>query len=114
MRWMSANSLSMNDSNTQYLPIVPKSIACLVDRVKIRVGEDIVTAATSVRNLGVYFDRHLDMNSHVSHVISACSFHLRNINHISRYLPKAAQERVVNAIITSRITIVIHYSTTAR
>ena len=40
-RWMSANSLSMNDSRTQYLPNVPTSMVCLVDRVKIRVGEDI-------------------------------------------------------------------------
>ena len=43
------------------------------------------------------------MNSHTSHVISACSYHLRNINHISRYLPPTTKERVINALITSRI-----------
>ena len=45
----------------------------------------------------------MDMNSHTSHVISACSYHLRNINHISRYLPPTTKERVINALITSRI-----------
>ena len=86
--WMTANLLSMDDSKTQYLPIVPKYAAWLLDEVNvIRIGDDTITAATTVRNLGVYFDHHLDMNSQISHVISACSYHLRNINHISRYLP---------------------------
>ena len=102
--WMIANLLSMNDSKTQFLAIVPKSAAWLLDEVNvILIGDDIVTAATTVRNLGVHFDRHLDMNSHTSHVISACSYHLRNINHISRYLPTRTKERAINALITSRI-----------
>ena len=45
----------------------------------------------------------MDMNSHISHGISACSYHLRNINHISRYIPTTTKERVINALITSRI-----------
>ena len=104
--WMTANLLSMNDSKTQYLPIVPKSASWLLDEVNvIRIGDDTVPAATTVRNLGVHFDHHMDMNSHTSHVISACSYHLRNINHISRYLPPTTKERVINALIiyTSRI-----------
>ena len=102
--WMTANLLSMNDSKTQYLPIVPKSAARLLDGINvIRIGDNTVTAATTVRNLGVHFDLHLDMNSQTSHVISACSYHLRNINHISRYLPTTTKERVINALITSRL-----------
>ena len=62
--WMTANLLSINDSKTQYLPIVPKSAARLLDGINvIRIGDNTVTAATTVRNLGVHFDRHLDMNS---------------------------------------------------
>ena len=97
--WMTAHLLSMNDSNTQYLPIVPKSAAWLLYEVNvIRIGDDTATDATTVRNLGVYLDHHLDMNSQISHVISACSYHLRNINHISRYLPTTTMERVLNAM----------------
>ena len=106
--WMTANLLSMNDSKTQYLPIVPKSAAWLLDEVNaIRIGDDTVTAATTVRNLGVYFDHHLDMNSQISHVISACSYHLRNINHISRYLPTTTKERVINALIHNAAAMLI-------
>ncbi|KAK2181979.1 hypothetical protein NP493_372g01000 [Ridgeia piscesae] len=40
------------------------------------------------------------MKKQVSQTISACSF---NINQISRFLPRPTKERVVNAIITSRL-----------
>ena len=43
------------------------------------------------------------MKKQVSQTISACSFYLRNINQISRFLPIPTKERVVNAIITSRL-----------
>ena len=102
--WMTANMLSMNDSKTQYQPIVPTYAAWLLDEVNvIRIGDDTVTAATTVCNIGVHFDHHLDMNSQISHVISACSYHLRNINHFSRYLPTTTKERVIDALITSRL-----------
>ena len=44
--WMTTNLLSVNDSKTQYLPIVPQSAAWLLDEVNvIRIGDDTVTAA---------------------------------------------------------------------
>ena len=43
------------------------------------------------------------MKTQVSQVISACSFYLRHINQISRFLHNPTKERVVNAIITSRL-----------
>ncbi|KAK2170452.1 hypothetical protein NP493_1152g00011 [Ridgeia piscesae] len=48
-------------------------------------------------------DRHLDIKKQVSQTISACSFYLRNIKQISRFLPRSTKERVVNATITSRL-----------
>ena len=45
------------------------------------------------------------MKKQVSQTISACSFYLRNVNHISRFLPRQTKERVVNAIITSAVNI---------
>ena len=46
---------------------------------------------------------HLDMKKQVSQTISACSFYLRNINKITCFLPSPTKERVVNAIIISRL-----------
>ena len=101
--WMARNSMFMNDGKTQYLPIVPKSADAIVDISVIRVGVAIITASLCVQCLGVCIDRHHDMKKQVSQTISACSFYLRNINQIRRFLPRPTKERVVNAIITSRL-----------
>ena len=46
----------------------------------------------------------IDMKKQVSQTISTCSIYLRNINNqISCFLPRPTKERVVNAIITSRL-----------
>ena len=93
----------MNDNKTEYLPAVPRTAAALVDSSVIRVGDVTIIASRSVRNLGVVMDRHLDLKKQVSSIVSVCSFHLRCINRMSRYLPMTTKERVVNAIITSRL-----------
>ncbi|KAK2162961.1 hypothetical protein NP493_1491g00000 [Ridgeia piscesae] len=68
-----------------------KSADAIVDKTGIRVGEATITASLCVQCLGVCIDRHLDMKKPVSETISACSFYLQT------------KERVVNAIITSRL-----------
>ena len=101
--WMARNSMFMDDGKTQYLAIVPKSADAIVNKSVIRVGMATITASLCVQCLGICIDRHLDMKKQVSQTISACSFYLRNINQISRFLPRPTKERVVNAIITSRL-----------
>ena len=82
---------------------MPKSADAIVDKSVIRVGVATITASRCVQCLGVCIDRHLDMKKQVSQSISACSFYLRNFNQISRFLPRPTKERVVNAIIASRL-----------
>ena len=78
--------MCMNDGKTQYVPIVPKSADAIVDKSVIRVGVVTVTASRCAQCLGVCIDRHLDMKKQVSQTTIACSFYLRNINQISRFL----------------------------
>ena len=96
--WMARNYMFMNDSKTQNLPIVRKSADAIVDKSVIRVGVATIPASLCVQCLGVcidrHLDRHLDTKKQVSQTISACSFYLRNINQISRFLPRPTKERV--------------------
>ena len=46
--WMARNSMFMNDSKTQYLPIVPTSADAIVDKSVIRVTVAITTASVCV------------------------------------------------------------------
>ena len=101
--WMASNYMFMNNNKTEYLPVIPKTATAtaLVDGSVIRVGDATITASRFVRNLGVVIDHHLDFKKQVSSIVIVCSFHLRHINKMSRYLPMVTKERVVNAIITS-------------
>ncbi|KAK2190021.1 hypothetical protein NP493_89g05021 [Ridgeia piscesae] len=65
------------------------------------IGDIIRAHGLSINMPMIY--THLDMKKQVSQTTSAYSFYLRNINHISRLLPRPTKERVVNAIITSRL-----------
>ena len=98
-QWMTSNCLSMNDTKTEYLPVVTRTATALVDSSVIRVGDVTIIASRSVCNLDVVMDRHLDLKKQVSSIVSVCLFHLRHINRMSRYLPMTTKERVINAII---------------
>ena len=95
--------MCINAGKRDNFPIAPRYAAAIDDGTVIRVGVSTITAWRCVRNLDVFIDRHLDMKTQVSQVISACSFYLRHINQISRFLHKPTKERVINAIITSRL-----------
>ena len=93
--------MCINAGKREHFPTAPRYAASIDDGSVIRVGVSTITASRCVRNL--FIDRHLDMKTQVSQVISACSFYLRHINQISRFLHKPTKERVINAIITSRL-----------
>lgn len=62
-----------------------------------------VLPATSVRNLGAWFDSELIMNTHVNIVCGSVYFHLFNIKRICKYLSKETTEKLVEAFFSSRI-----------
>jgi hypothetical protein len=101
--WMAANYLKVNDEKTEFLPVVPRSARSLLDGLTINVGGITVAAVDSVRNLGAHLDCHMDMAANISMTIKSCYFHLRHVGQIRKFLPKKTMERVVNAMITSRI-----------
>ena len=53
---------------------------------KIKVDQAEVTPISSVRNLGAWFDSHLDMSTHETKVCSSALYCLYNIRHIRKYL----------------------------
>ena len=76
-----------DDGKTECLPVVPKSLAALIDGTVIQVGDFTITTSPCVQNIGVFIDRNLEMEKHVSHTVSALTFYLCHINQISLFLP---------------------------
>ena len=101
--WMTANYLKVNDDKSEFMPVVPRSAAHLLEGLTISIGEVRISAMKNVRNLGAYLDCHLDMSHNVVILLKSCYFHMYHIGQIRNFLPRKTIERVVNAMITSRI-----------
>ena len=62
-----------------------------------------ISPASSARNLGTWFDTHLDMGTHITKTYSSAFYYLYNIRHISKYLSRESTEKLVHAFISSRL-----------
>ena len=99
---MSSNFLLLNDSKTEFV-LLSSGKSSLVNFNDIIFGNESVPVSTGARNLGVYFDSQLSMETHIANVSKSCFFHLRSINRIRTSLSKADTEKLVHALISSRL-----------
>ena len=70
---------------------------------EITVGDTVVEAKSVERNLGSWFDRNLDMSSHISKQCASAFYHLHNISRIRRFLSADTTKALVHAFVTSRV-----------
>ena len=60
-------------------------------------------SASYVRSLGVIFDSALSFAKHIDYIIKSCNFYIRNIGRIRQFLSIKACEKLVVALVTSRL-----------
>ena len=80
--WMRSNRLQLNTSKAE-------GVWCAISRPQdqiptdpIRVGGDLMSLLTSVRDLGIYLDSDASMRTHVSKTVSNCFAALRQLRSI--------------------------------
>ena len=101
---MSTNFLLLNDAKTEFMLLSSKNFTpenCPLPSVKI--GDEVVDCSTGAKNLGVLFDSSLSMENHIANVSRTCFYHLRNISRIRSYLSQSDTEKIVHALVSSRL-----------
>ena len=102
--WMLQNQLKINDDKTEFLIITSKqkknSLPC---SLKLRMGSCDVLPSKMARNLGVIFDNELRMDHQIANMCKGMHHHLRTIGSIRHLLTIDATEKLVHAIISSRL-----------
>ena len=68
----------------------------------IRLGDVDVIPVYSAKNLGTWFDSHMDMQTHITKTCGS-AFFLYDIRHIRKYLTSECTEKLIDAFITSRL-----------
>ena len=83
---MIKNKLKINDSKTKFLVLSSSFFKKQFNDLQINVGNTEINPSLSARNLGVIFDSHLNLGSHINSVCRSEYFHLRNIRSIRNML----------------------------
>ena len=102
--WMSANFLALNPSKTEFMLFgTPQQLLKLND-VCLSISSDIsITPASSVKNLGVVFDKHLSFHEHITKISQACFFHIRDLRRIRPYLTHKTAATIGAALVQSKL-----------
>ena len=68
------DELMLNDDKTEFLFIGTERQSARVSVDKIKIGQAEVSPVSSVRNLGTWFDSHLDMSTHVTKALLSVQY----------------------------------------
>ena len=101
--WMKANMLKLNQDKTELIVFAPKHRLNDFRNCQLQFDGCVVSDAPFVKNLGVHFDKVLNMEKHVSVLVKSCFAQIRIIGRIRPYLSESACETLVATLITSRI-----------
>jgi len=97
------DKLMLNDDKTEFLVVGTSKQLSKVSVNSIRVGDVDVAPVHSEKNLGSWFDSHMDMATHKTKICGSAFFYLYNIRHIRKYRTSECTEKMIHAFITSRL-----------
>ena len=104
--WAHQHSLMLNDGKTELLELGTRQLLSKINISHLRVGDTIVAASTSKRNLGSYFDKDFTMATHVTKTCSAAFFHLHIIRQIRKFLSHEAPETLTRLLRVNSIIVI--------
>ena len=100
---MLVNKLKLNPSKKEYILVQSKHNLAKYGEFCINVGDADVKPSASVRNLGVFMDRGNTREIQVNTLCEKCTFHLRRIGSIRRFLPRDVLQGIVTALVLSNL-----------
>jgi hypothetical protein len=100
--WAVANKLKFNDVKTEVLHVTSR-FRTTAGLQPVKIGDTTVNPCTKARNLGVIFDNHVTMESHISNILRTGWGCIYKLGKIRRFLDTASTEKLIHAFVTSRI-----------
>jgi len=97
-KWMSSNFLMLNDSKTEIVHFTSR-FATPRQFPSINVGEIAVEPSPHARDLGVVFDKHLNMDQHVNNLCRSATFALSRIGKLRKYLDPDSTQKLIQAFV---------------
>ena len=101
--WMRSNRLQVNPSKTKVLWCSSSRRQHQIPTSPVRIGSTYVLPVTSVRDLGLYIDCDVSLQTHVTATIRSCFTTLRQICSVRRCLPRHALLSLIRALVVSKV-----------
>jgi hypothetical protein len=95
--------LELNQDKTELIVFAPKQRVKEFSECCLSFDITIVTNASFVKNLGIFFDRTLCMQKQSSEITTSCYFQIRNIGRIRSYTTEDACKTLVCSHVASRL-----------
>ena len=101
--WMTNNLLKLNGDKTEVMLFASKHNLRSLPSLSLNVEGIEIESASTVKNLGVYLDTTLSMDTNITNICKLAYMRLKNIGQIRRYLTKRATTTLVNGMVTSKM-----------
>ena len=102
-QWMRSNRLKLNTDKTEIIWLGTSHKLSKVTVTHIHLGDCEIKPSSSVRNLGVIFDRELKLVPQVNSVSKSCFYQIRQLKSIRRLVTVDAAKTLVHAFVSSRV-----------
>jgi len=100
--WMLQSKL-LNDRKTELLVIgTPRQVSKFKSN-GISIGDTTIKPSNNVRNLGVCFDTHLNMESQIISVCKSAYHMIYNLRRIRKYFDQESMKTVIHACVISKL-----------
>jgi len=100
--WVRSNRLQLNSDKTEFISCaVPVRRQHYLPIVALLIGSSPVTPSSAVRDLSVYIDSGLMMQSHVRQTVSRCFAVLRQLRTVRLQVPTLVFQSLVIALVLS-------------
>ena len=101
--WMKNNKLQLNADKTEYLIVASPNVLPKITLRPINISGIKIEPSVSAKNLGVMFDKHLNMCEHVNQICRKAQFLLKKIGDIRNCLSIVTTEHLIHAYVTSQL-----------
>ena len=100
-RWFCHNGMKVNAAKTQMLVLGTPAMLRGLPPVTVNFCGSTVVDAGTVKNLGLYLDRHLNYQAHITAMASKCTGILIALSHARHVMPANTRKVVVQALVIS-------------
>ena len=102
-KWMNARFLKINPDKTEILLLYPDSLTTEVIIKGALFDGQCIRFSDEVKNVGVWLDKHMNLDKHINKITSHCYKLLKDIGKIRNLLSRKHAEMLIHAVISSRL-----------